>query len=258
MENKRHLPIILAIIFLTGIAFIVYFWDSIPFEKGQKEEKKQLDSKEFPLSATMINQHFSNISKKNIDDILENYSDDAQIDWEGDPLSGRYDGREKISSFWDNFFSNVGFVSSEMGGVILFEGKSKIGAQVIFYPRESSGNKKIEKNLTLVFDKDGKIESEKWEDRNDDLSKSETQDDSSQTDSKIASGKIESVNQQEITLLSSDGSREVLKLTSQTEVNNDLQKEDGDWGVEDVEVGQNVDLLFDASSREIISLFIVN
>ena len=195
MENKRYLLIILAIIFLTGIAFIVYFWDSIPFEKGQKEEKQQLDSKEFPLSATMINQHFSNISKKNIGDILENYSDDAQIDWEGDPLNGRYEGREKISSFWDNFFSNVDFVSAEMGGVVLFEGRSKIGAQVIFYPRESSGNKKIEKNLTLVFDKDGKIESEKWEDGIDDLSESEPQNDSNQSDSQTASGKIENVNQ---------------------------------------------------------------
>ncbi len=260
MKKKIYVLFVLVFLLITSIFFIYLFWSELAInKKSEMEENKRLSEifSNTPVEAILINQQFSNITAKNKEKIIANYSKDIKILWEGSFLNGEYEGIDASRVFWNNFFGKIAFDSAEIKNIVCSREGDKTSAFVVFYNNQGGQNEKLEKVYEVEVDLDsGKIKRESWKDDDSDSNEKETELETSSQD--VVSGKIESVNQQKITLLSNDGSRRILELTPETELVSDSERISEVQSIEDIRSGQNAYISFDVNSKKIISLFIIN
>jgi hypothetical protein len=55
------------------------------------------------LDETKARAHLDAVASGNLDVLMQDYADDAYMEWVGGPLDGRYNGKEAIRSVWKKF-----------------------------------------------------------------------------------------------------------------------------------------------------------
>jgi hypothetical protein len=58
-----------------------------------------------PLDVSKAKAHLAAIAAGKIDAVMQDYADDAYMDWVGGALEGRYRGKAAIRAVWEKFFA---------------------------------------------------------------------------------------------------------------------------------------------------------
>jgi ketosteroid isomerase-like protein len=103
--------------------------------------------------------YFNAISGGNADTITSFYADDAEFQWIGGPLAGKYKGKAKIKGVWEKFSQAAGKLDHKVLSISeSANGKtSTVTARVMF-----KADSEVPVKFIMVY-KDGKIASEVWQ-----------------------------------------------------------------------------------------------
>src|SRR6476661_6291653 len=58
-----------------------------------------------PLDEAMARAHLDAVAAGNLDALMQDYADDAYLEWVGGPLDGRYRGKAEIRAVWQKFIA---------------------------------------------------------------------------------------------------------------------------------------------------------
>lgn len=103
--------------------------------------------------------HFMAIGSGDLGVLMRGYADQAQLDWIGGPLDGRYTSSEAIRGVWTKFTQGQGALKVSVGALeeSVNPKGATVSANVLF-----EGKAPIKVRYVLSF-REGKIVSETWQ-----------------------------------------------------------------------------------------------
>lgn len=109
--------------------------------------------------ASMAQRHFSSIANGQVENILDQYSDNATLHWLGGPLDGQYSGKADLQKVWSKFIKALGPMTVKVQNISENANPkgSTITADVFF-----SGKKTIPVRYVLSY-RDQKLINEIWQ-----------------------------------------------------------------------------------------------
>ena len=114
-----------------------------------------------PLDDAKSKAHLEAIAAGNLDLLMQDYAEDAYMDWVGGPLDGRYRGKAAIRAVWQNFIDiNPGKPRPAKFGEL--ESYSHPQGTSVAGTAEYGGNKPVKVRHVLVY-RDGILTTEIWQ-----------------------------------------------------------------------------------------------
>ncbi len=110
-------------------------------------------------AADAASAHFRAIGSGDLNQLMAAYAADAQLNWVGGPLDGRYQGADSIGQLWQRFAKAQGPLQVSQAG--LQEAANPKGATVTADVR-FTGKQPINVRYVLTY-RAGKIASETWQ-----------------------------------------------------------------------------------------------
>ncbi|WP_439861964.1 nuclear transport factor 2 family protein [Pseudomonas sp. MBLB4136] len=110
-------------------------------------------------AADAASAHFQAIARGDLSQLMAAYAADAQLNWVGGPLDGRYQGADNIGQLWQRFAKAQGPL--QVGQTELQEAANAKGATVTADVR-FTGKQPIDVRYVLTY-RAGKIASETWQ-----------------------------------------------------------------------------------------------
>lgn len=114
-----------------------------------------------PLDETKARAHLDAVAEGNLDVLMQDYTDDAYMEWVGGPLDGRYRGKDAIRSVWQRFIAiNAGKQRpAQFGKVSAFANPKGTSLQ----SRAEYGGALPLKVLHVLTYRDGELTTEIWQ-----------------------------------------------------------------------------------------------
>lgn len=103
--------------------------------------------------------HFQAIGAGNVDQIMQQYADNAHLEWVGGPLNGAYSGHEKIKEVWTKFAKAAAPLKVEVGKV---EESANPAGSTVTANVKFDGKSTIKVRYVLTY-RNGKLVNEIWQ-----------------------------------------------------------------------------------------------
>lgn len=114
-----------------------------------------------PLDEAKARAHLNAVAAGNLEALMQDYPDDAYLDWVGGPLDGRYRGKEAIRALWRKFIAaNAGQPRPARFGKL--EAYANPQGASLECEAEYGGAKPVKVWHVLVY-RDGALATELWQ-----------------------------------------------------------------------------------------------
>ena len=118
-----------------------------------------LSSAAFAVVTDDANAHFKAIGAGNVEQIMQDYADNAVLLWVGGPLNGAYTANDKIKEVWSKFAKGNAPLEVITGKM---EESSNPAGSTVTANVEFKGKNTIKVRYTLVY-REGKLVNEIWQ-----------------------------------------------------------------------------------------------
>ena len=118
-----------------------------------------LSTTAFAGAADDASAHFKAIGAGNVEQLMQDYADNASLQWVGGPLNGAYTGSDKIREVWSKFAKGNAPLEVSVSKV---EESANPGGGTVTANIEFKGKNTIKVRYVLVY-REGKVVNEVWQ-----------------------------------------------------------------------------------------------